>query len=704
MSLLSSLNPQQQEAVQRIKGPVLILAGAGTGKTKAITHRIAYMIEEKHINPRNILAVTFTNKAAREMKERVQQLLSKGSYSPTMGTFHSVSAKILREHIHLLGYQENYSIYDTDDSTKVIKNIYKELSLDPKKINIRSIMNMISGAKNQLLTPKVFEEQAVENLQVIGAEVYKKYQQQLKASNAVDFDDLIMLTVQLFEQHPKVLELYQQDWQYIHIDEYQDVNYAQTVWTKYIAELYNNICVVGDDWQGIYSWRGANIENILHFPREYPQTHIIKLEQNYRSTQIILDTAQSIIEHNIHRTEKRLWADKTEGAPIEIFSCHNEREEGDRILLSIQENINKKILESMSDVVILYRTNAQSRAIEEACLRNKIPYQIIGGTKFYERMEIKDILAYLTITMNPNDQISLQRIINTPQRGIGATTWLKITDIAGHEHTSIWDILVHIEERQEFNESTQKKLLHFRNIILTLQQYSRSHSVSKLIEHILEITDYINYIDDKSINAEQRIENIHELQSVSRKYDHLEPELSLQSFLEEISLISEADNDIETEKLTLMTIHASKGLEFEAVYIAGMEENIFPHARTLYNENEMEEERRLAYVAITRAKNLCYLSHCQSRVLYGEISHNKISRFIENIPTSLLATKNLSRDDEPRYSGIEEEHQNYDFHIGKIVSHPHFGKGEIIEIRGDILTIRFSSGTKTLAASIAPLY
>jgi DNA helicase-2/ATP-dependent DNA helicase PcrA len=713
MSILDNLNKEQKEAALKIKGPVLILAGAGTGKTRTITYRIAYMIGELGLSPMNILAVTFTNKAAKEMKERVESLLGPGVYSPTIGTFHSVSVRILREYIDLLGYEKNFSIYDTDDSLKVIKNICKELRVDIKKIKPKALLGAISAAKNKLIDFNKYKDVTHDDFTELASEVYEKYQKTLKSSNAVDFDDLIMLTIQLFRENADVLTKFRTKWQYIHVDEYQDVNYAQHIWTKLLAEGHNNICVVGDDWQGIYSWRGADIQNILDFPKEYSGTKTIKLEQNYRSTQNILDSAQSIISKNLNRTDKKLWTEDKENTLIRIFECYNEKHEGDKIISSIEDRLNKGDISSLSDAVVLYRTNAQSRSIEEACLRNQIPYQIIGGTKFYERKEIKDILAYLTILLNPQDEVALSRIINVPTRGIGDTSFSKVISYSRTNDTNAWESIKNIDNIDTLNNGTKEKFKNFYKLILDLQEFASKNTASEIIREALDKSMYISSLEDNPETADTRIENLQELLSVSQKYDELKADESLSSFLEEISLLSDIDNLTDSSsKLTLMTMHSAKGLEFTAVYIAGTEENLFPHIRAIYNEEEMEEERRLAYVAITRAKKYCHISFCKSRMLYGNISQNTPSRFISELPKDLahglpddihthkIVAVNV---DEPTYNPVVDDNYEISYTVGQIVTHPHFGKGEVKSIRGDLLTIKFSVGEKTIAASIAQL-
>lgn len=620
MDILDKLNDKQREAVLQTEGPVLVLAGAGSGKTKALTHRIAYLIREKKISPYNILAVTFTNKAAGEMRERISKLITKNeklkTIMPWMGTFHSVCVKILRREIHQLGYKSQFSIYDQSDSLSLVKRVMKDLGIDTKQYNPNAIKNFISGAKNELLSPNDYESYVEGYFQENVAKVYHQYQKRLKNSNALDFDDLLMKTVELFKKLPEILTKYQRIFRYILIDEYQDTNTAQYQLVKMLAKKYQNIFVVGDDWQSIYSFRGANFKNILNFERDYPKAKVVKLEQNYRSTQTILDAADKIIKQNQSRTDKTLWTEKESGAPVTIYEAMDQNNEIEFVIGEINSHRNIETSKHLNNYVILYRTNAQSRAIEETLLNYGIPYRIVGAVRFYERKEIKDILAYLRLLANPTDSVSLERIINVPPRGIGAKTLAQISKPKA--------------QMSNKTQSSNVKIQKFFEMIEKLRARSNDIKVDDLIDGICEITGYKKYILDGTEQGEMRWENIEELKSVAQKYERLE------DFLEEVSLVSDIDNyDASADALTLMTLHNAKGLEFPVVFIVGMEEGLFPHSRALMEPAELEEERRLCYVGITRAKERLYLTHAQSRLIYGQIQANIPSRFIDEIPEEL---------------------------------------------------------------------
>jgi len=704
--MLSSLNPSQQDAVKCTKGPLLILAGAGTGKTKALTSRVAYLIKEENVKPHNILAVTFTNKAANEMKERVHELIGKLPSYPTIGTFHSICSRILRYYISKLGYKQNFSIYDMGDQVKLIKEILKEQDLDPKMFPPKKVLSIISKAKTELIPPDIYAETVDMPFTRKIAHIYPRYQEKLKNSNAVDFDDILYLAVDLFRKFPNVLEGYQNQWKYIHIDEYQDTNYVQYIFVKMLAETHKNICVVGDDWQSIYSWRGADIRNILNFQKDYPSVNTVKLEINYRSTQNILDAADAIIKQNTKQTDKTLKSIQKEGEYIYLHKCDSEKHEADTIIRSIQKEIRNERIEKRSNAVILYRTNAQSRALEEACLRNAIPYQIIGGVKFYERREIKDILAYLTLIVNSSDTLALSRVVNTPTRGIGKTSWDKLITESNYHSKNPWEMLIGIQPVESLTQRTMAKFYDFVKIIQELQKFAKKNTASLIIKEVIDKTEYLDYLKSQDDNAEERTENLQELLSVSQKYSGLSPEESLPSFLEEIALLSDVDKEIHKDKLTLMTIHASKGLEFESIYIAGCEENLFPHASSQMDPEELEEERRLMYVAITRAKKYCHMSHATSRMMFGQTSFNAPSRFIKTIPSHLFGEEETSTTSDYSYSYNFDDSQVplSEFTVGQTVTHNSWGKGKIREVKGDLLTISFSSGTRKVVASIAKLY
>ena len=622
MDILDNLNSMQKEAVLQTEGPVLILAGAGSGKTKALTHRIAYLLKEKKVSAYNILAVTFTNKAAKEMTERVAKLLAhtnKHEYKyqyeqtrmPWMGTFHSVCVKILRREIHNLGYSDRFTIYDESESLSLIKRVMKEQGIDIKQYNPNSIKNFIGSAKNELVNPIEYHNYVEGHFQEVVAGVYEVYQKNLKNYNALDFDDLIMKVVELFRDYPKVLTNYQELFKYILIDEYQDTNTAQYKLTKMLAKKYRNICVVGDDYQAIYGFRGANFKNILNFEKDYPDAKVIKMEQNYRSTQTIINAADKIIKQNINRTDKTLWTENEEGLPITVYEALSEHDEVDFILNEARGLITSGVVKNWNEVAILYRTNAQSRVIEEVILDHSLPYRLIGAYRFYERKEIKDILSYLKYIANPSDKVSLERIINTPTRGIGKKTLQEI--------------------HKKRLEITNEKIIKFFQMMDGFINAAKTIDTSSLIELVIDKSGYKLWLDDGTEEGKNRLENIEELKSVAKNTS------SLAEFLEKVSLSSDLDNYNESsDAITLMTLHNAKGLEFSLVFIAGMEEGLFPHSLTIMEPMEMEEERRLCYVGITRAKKRLYLTHATSRMIFGETKANMRSRFIEAIPDYLL--------------------------------------------------------------------
>lgn len=668
MNILNDLNKMQKEAVLQTEGPVLILAGAGSGKTKTLTHRIAYLVKEKKISPYNILAVTFTNKAASEMSSRVARLLisvnsksdqispirpigligESGAKLPWMGTFHSICVKILRREIHQLGFKSAFTIYDESDSLSLIKKCMKDLAVDPKSYNPHAIKSFISGAKNELLDPDEYENYSESYFQQIVAKVYHEYQRHLKRANALDFDDLLMITVNLFKKYPEVLGRYQNLFKYILIDEYQDTNTAQYQLVKLLAARNQNICVVGDDYQSIYSFRGANFKNILNFEKHYPKAKVVKLEQNYRSTKTILEAANKIIKQNINRTDKTLWTENVGGAPITVYEASDQNNEVEFIVNEIKsltmknsksqtpnpkqiQNPNVRNSKQFNNFVILYRTNAQSRAIEETLLNYNIPYRIIGGVRFYERKEIKDIIAYLRLIANPQDEVSLERIINIPPRGIGAKT---LAQISNTKH-----------QIPNNNQIPNPKVKNFYNVIERLRVESGKWKVDELIDVICEVTGYKKYLLSDPELGEGRWENVEELKSVAQKYDkpaslasrRSGPAGGLEDFLAEVSLISDIDNyNQNAEAITLMTLHNAKGLEFPVVFMVGMEEGLFPHSRSTMEPADLEEERRLAYVGITRAKERLYLTYAQTRLIYGQFQNNLRSRFVDEIPEHLL--------------------------------------------------------------------
>lgn len=610
-AILDSLNEQQKLAVTTTEGPVLILAGAGSGKTKALTHRIAYLIKEKNIHPQNILAVTFTNKAAEEMKKRISLLLSPNSSQspfilPWMGTFHSICAKILRKEIHNLGFRRSFTIYDEDESSSAIKNAMETLNIDKKQYNPKTIKNFISGAKNELMNPKTYSRYSKGPFGEVVIRVYEQYQKDLKIANALDFDDLLVKTVELFSNPttggPEILRRWQELFRYILIDEYQDTNTVQYRLVQLLSQKYQNICVVGDDFQSIYGFRGANFKNILDFEKDYPKAVVIKMEQNYRSTKNIITAAQKVIEHNLMRSEKELWTKNEDGLPATIYEAQNEIDE---IEFIITEILALQRLSSLNDFVILYRTNAQSRIIEEIFLQNKIPYRLIGALRFYNRKEVKDILSYLKLMVNPQDKVSLKRVINTPVRGIGEKTYKEL-------------------------DMENPKIKNFFALMENLRTLSEKLKVDELIDEIATATSYKSFILDGTEEGEMRWENIEELKSVAAKSENLE------EFLENVALVSDIDSyDRSAEAVTLMTFHNAKGLEFPTVFMIGLEEGLFPHSNCLFDPSELEEERRLCYVGMTRAQKRLYLTHARSRMIYGSTQTNMPSRFIGEIPEEL---------------------------------------------------------------------
>jgi DNA helicase-2/ATP-dependent DNA helicase PcrA len=625
MDILSTLNPKQQKAVTLIKGPILVIAGPGSGKTKCLTHRIIYLIH-KNIPAENILAVTFTNKAADEMKQRIKSLLQNSSRLPTIGTFHAVCLQILRREIDKLGYPKSFIIYDESDQLNLIKQAIKELQIDPVQFKPATLRENISRAKDELIDEKTYQEQADGYWPEMVAKIYTQYQTTLKKAKALDFDDLIMLTVQLFQKHPNVLEKYQDKWKYILVDEAHDTNRAQYTLTNLLAKKYKNLCLIADPDQSIYSWRGADFRNILNFEKDYPEAKVILLEQNYRSTKNILEASHHIIVKNKERKEKKLWTQNPAGEPIQIIEVGNEQEEGE-FLIQEMENLFSRGL-SLKDFTVLYRTNAQSRAIEEAFLKANFPYKIIGTVRFYERKEIKDILAYLKLLANPDDLVSLQRIINVPPRRLAKfAKGLSLKDCPPRT----------VPQGQSLGDSPSDSALQkFLQLLQTFRQISQKLSLTKLINLIIQKTGYEKYIRDGSEEGERRWENIQELFSVATKYNTLNPPIGLQKFLEEVSLLSNHD-EVETEKdlVNLMTLHCAKGLEFPIVFIVGCEEGLFPHSKALLDPEQMEEERRLCYVGLTRAKQKAYLTFAQQRRIYGSTMINPPSRFLSDIPEHL---------------------------------------------------------------------
>ncbi len=730
MGILDGLNEKQIEAVTHFTGPMLVIAGAGSGKTRALTHRIAYLVQEKGVNPWNILAVTFTNKAANEMKRRIVKLVAKKKGLefgenfadlerdlPTIGTFHSICVRILRKNIHLLDYESSFAIYDETDQQILVKRIMEDMLMDSKRINPKAILSHISNAKNQLLTPKEYSTYARDYFSEKVAEIYPKYQNALKLNNALDFDDIIMLTVELFQKFPDILDKYQEKFKFISVDEYQDTNHAQYVLVKMLAEKYRNVVVIGDTDQSIYSWRGATIQNILTFEKDYPEAKVVVLEQNYRSTQKILDSANGVIEKNRMRQKKSLWTNKEGGEKIRNWVADHERHEGELIAQEITNLLTGSEYPNYNDFVVLYRTNAQSRVLEEVFMRYGIPYKIVGGTKFYERKEIKDIIAYLRVVQNPNDSVSLMRIINVPTRKIGGKTLETLHEFAIAHNLSFFNAMLLADEVPDIAENKAENIEKFVKLIKELQNLNKEHHASGMIKQVLALSEYKKMVDDGSVEGEARLENIAELISVAHKYDGLEAGISLNIFLEEVSLIADIDTvNNEENAVTLMTVHSAKGLEFSSVFIAGLEEGIFPHNRSLMDPSELEEERRLMYVAMTRAMDRLYLLHARNRMLYGESRANAPSQFLDDIDENLIENnfaKHGSRVHVPlseigtKAIPIEvEEGLEIELGVGDKVSHTFFGNGIVVDVKGGVVTVAFEDpgvGVKKLALSVAPL-
>lgn len=733
MSIYDTLNSQQQEAVFRTEGPVLILAGAGSGKTRVLTHRIAYLIEEKGVNPWNIMAITFTNKAAEEMRDRVDKLVGFGAESVWVSTFHSSCVRILRRYIDRLGYSNNFTIYDTDDQKTLMKDICKRLNIDTKVYKERAIMSAVSSAKDELISPEEYE------LNTMGdfgkkkiALAYKEYQKQLKKNNALDFDDLIVKTVELFQACPDVLESYQERFRYLMVDEYQDTNTAQFKFVSLLASKYQNLCVVGDDDQSIYKFRGANIGNILGYEKVFPNAKVIKLEQNYRSTQNILNSANEVIRNNLGRKSKTLWTDNEEGALLHFRQFMNGFEEAEYITGDISQKVREGEC-SYKDCAILYRTNAQSRLFEEKFLMSNIPYKMVGGVNFYARKEIKDLLAYLKTVDNARDDIAVRRIINVPKRGIGLTTITRVQDYADANGISFYDALRTADEIPSLGRGAAK-IRPFVTFIQSLRSKAEYLSVTELLDDIIEETGYVADLKAEDTDeANARIENIDELITKVVTYEEGTDTPSLGEFLEEVALIADIDTvDTNSDRVLMMTLHSAKGLEFPYVYMAGMEDGIFPSYMTIVADDptEIEEERRLCYVGITRAMKDLTLTCAQLRMIRGETQYNKVSRFIREIPRELVDMGQSFQErkvkDIPLPSGFQQMRQAFksqafqprqfevkkseglSYGVGDTVKHIKFGVGIVENIaeggKDYEVTVNFDkAGVKKMFASFAKL-
>lgn len=754
--LLTGMNDRQAEAVQTTEGPLLIMAGAGSGKTRVLTHRIAYLIDEKLVNPWNILAITFTNKAAREMKERAYTL-NPATEDCLIATFHSMCVRILRREADHIGYNRNFTIVDPSEQRTLMKRILKTLNLDPKKWNERAILGTISNAKNDLIDEVAYAALAGDMYTEIVAKCYEMYQKELRQSEAMDFDDLIMLTLRLFDKNPDVLTYYQQRYQYIHVDEYQDTNHAQYQLVKLLASRFKNICVVGDADQSIYGWRGADMQNILDFEKDYPEAKVVLLEENYRSTKTILQAANDVIKNNRNRRPKNLWTQNADGEDIVYYRANDEQDEALFVAKTIDE------LSSTSDYVyrdfaVLYRTNAQSRNIEEALLKANIPYTMVGGTKFYSRKEIRDVISYLNLIANTSDNISFERVVNEPKRGVGPGTVEKIRNFAAGQEMSLLDASSQIMLSPVKGKAAQA-VFDFANLILNLREQLDELTVTELVELVLERTGYTEQlVAQATLESQARIENIEEFLSVTKNFDEdsendtEETGLDrLSRFLNDLALIADTDDgDQESSEVTLMTLHAAKGLEFPVVFIIGMEENVFPLSRAAEDEDELEEERRLAYVGITRAEKVLFLTNANSRLLYGKTNYNRPTRFLNEISSSLLdyqglarpantsfkasyvngkavqfgqgmslaqalqerkrqaAPSSISSSQLPFGKNVAANQPTIDWAIGDIAHHKKWGDGTVLEVSGSDssqeLKINFPEvGLKKLLASVAPI-
>ncbi len=730
--LLNGLNPQQQKAVKTLDGPLLLMAGAGSGKTRVLTHRIAYLMVEKGVNPYNILAITFTNKAAREMRERIQKMMGGAADEIWISTFHSMCVRILRRDIDRLGYNRNFTILDSTDQQSVIKSILKDRNMDTKKFDPRAILGTISSAKNELITPEEYAKTAGDYFSQQVSEVYTEYQRRLRKNNALDFDDLIMTTITLFMRVPDVLEYYQRKFQYIHVDEYQDTNRAQYMLVKLLAQRFKNLCVVGDSDQSIYRWRGADITNILSFEKDYPNAKVIMLEQNYRSTKKILLAANKVIQNNTNRKPKNLWTENPDGNKIVYYRADSEQGEAQFVIGKIQEM--QRQGRKLSDIAILYRTNAQSRVIEESFLKSNIDYSIVGGIKFYDRKEIKDILAYLRLISNPDDDISLQRIINVPKRAIGATSIDKIANFAMTHDMSMYQALEMID-MIGLSPKAAKSAAEFRDIITNYTRQQEYLSVTELVEEVLDKSGYREMLKaEKSLESQSRLENLDEFLTVTKSFEESNEDKSLVAFLTDLALVADIDRlDDEGQKktdfVTLMTLHSAKGLEFPVVFLIGMEEGVFPHSRSLMEEAEMEEERRLAYVGITRAEEELFITNAQMRTLFGRTNINPESRFIKEIPAELIedaapkAKRPSPFGDRPAASTPRQPQRSavvrpvsasnggaeISWKVGDKAQHGKWGTGTVVSVKGSgegmELDIAFPSpiGIKRLLAKFAPI-
>ena len=734
-NLLANMNEKQAQAVTCTQGPLLIMAGAGSGKTRVLTHRVAYLIEEQGVNPWNILAITFTNKAAKEMRERIDNLIGEGSQDIWVSTFHALCVRILRRDCEKIGYERAFGIASTSEQRTLMKNILTELNVDIKKFDPRAILSAISNAKNDLLDPKQYAQIAKAQFEELVAKAYVMYQERLQANQVMDFDDLIMQTIELFKQSPETLPFYQRKFKYIHVDEYQDTNEAQYVLVNMLAKENRNLCVVGDADQSIYGWRGANMENIMNFEKDYADATVVKLEQNYRSTKTILQAANDVIENNINRKDKTLWTQNQTGEKIVYYRAQNANDEAYYVVKQIQQQIQEK-QRNFGDFAILYRTNAQSRMIEETFVKANIPYKLVGAHKFYERKEIMDVLAYLKLAANPKDSMSFSRVVNEPKRGIGKMSLNKLQDFANMHGLS----LIEAAENVVMTDITKKaatQLEEFARLIRKLNSFEKTATITEMTKKILDITGYKAALEEsKTLEDQSRLENLQEFLSVTQQFDQeWQPEDEQSNpfvdFLADLALVSDQDSvEEEPDEVTLMTLHAAKGLEFPVVFLMGMEEGLFPLSRAAFDENELEEERRLAYVGITRAEEELFLTNAFSRMLYGKSQSNAVSRFIGEITPELLEFENNTAAQIPfsnktkqtqtvkktiyrKPAGTIEKNQGTgadkkEWNVGDKVNHKAWGIGTVVKVSGSgenmELDIAFEGqGIKRLLAAFAPI-
>ena len=686
--MLEELNDKQKEAVLYNDGPLLIIAGAGAGKTKTLTTKIAYLIDHEKVSPYNILAITFTNKAAKEMKDRLFSLIGDVTKKIQVSTFHSFGLRLIRENYNYLGYDKNFNIMDSDDSLTIVKKILKEQNLDSKIYNPKAIRNKISSLKNDLITPEKYKAYAVSDYEEIVCNIYKKYNELLFNNNSLDFDDLLIQPIRLFKENKEVLEKYQELFKYILIDEYQDTNEAQYILTKMISDKYKLITTVGDDSQSIYSFRGANFKNILNFEKDYPDAKLVLLEENYRSTSTILDAANSLIKNNINKKDKNLWTNRGKGEKIKYFRAFNERDEAFFVIRKVKELIDKGV--ELKDIAVLYRTNAQSRIIEEEFLKENIAYRVVGSFYFYARKEIKDLIAYLKLINNPKDNISFLRVINTPKRGIGLKSIEKLTNYANENNLSLFEAITDDKKQKEFKELIKK-----------LQDVSEHITLTELIDKVLDSTGIKEELEsEETLEADIRLENLEEFKSITKSFEEQEGLISLEDFLYEISLVSDVEEyKDDPNRVSLMTIHSVKGLEFNYVFIVGLEEGILPHINSMLSNSELEEERRLCYVALTRAKDDLYLVNARERMLYGKVSINQPSRFISEINDDLI--ESLSKVEKQEKVIREEDiirEEEVDYQVNDLVYHETFGKGKVLEVDDKLVKVAFPHpyGVKTL--------